>query len=217
MEPDAVIQPPVDLNVPVTNPQLSDAIDAFAKERTDATLAGLLQELNHATFLAVVLNGDATQQAWRESGRIPAGDEIEMLACTDANDRPLFPVFTDWAEIAAFTDQKVGTFVMPSADAWAFALAGSYAGIVVNPGGNALPLNVDQIKDLQRQAARSGSPPHLDSTTRKSSFDGALPAVLAIAAALFVYNGQLSTGIATAILAAVSVTIEIVRAKRRKQ
>jgi hypothetical protein len=64
-------------------------------------------------------------------------------------------LFTDWKALQLYTNQKVSGRVLPSKDAWAFALQGkTYDGVVINPAHNALPLERPMLEFLAREATK---------------------------------------------------------------
>lgn len=149
----STVNPPVDLDTPVTNPRLVAAIDSFAVDQSDSRLDMLLRELNNAVLLIATLLDDTSIQETGKPGNvvIEKGSKIKVLLAVDSNGAPILPLFTDWDSIKRWTQDRVTTLVMPAADAWGFALDG-YNGAVINPAGPSLPLDRSQLEELHRCA-----------------------------------------------------------------
>jgi hypothetical protein len=151
--------PPVDLSQPVENPLLKAALAALAHAQTEANQQAVWEQVKRANYL-VVVNAETMKI---EPGAIPgqgtmqAGTQIQLMTCSGPAGEPLLPVFTDWTEIEQFSGdsfpgQRPGTLVMPGPDLWAFVLAGSFAGVVINPSGAPLPLNREMLAALQHES-----------------------------------------------------------------
>ena len=151
----AEVKPPVDLNKPVENPELVRAIDAFMTHQTEQTQRNLEIELRKATYLLPFLADNefhASEPDSEGQAVIEKDSLMKILLTSDAQDNPLLPLFTDWGQIGAWTKEAVNTLVLPAKDAWAFALNGQYAGVVINPGGHALPLSKEALVELSQAA-----------------------------------------------------------------
>lgn len=149
--PEPAPVPPVDLNQPVENPDLLNAIAAFANQRGPETLHQLQVQLVRAVYLVPMLTDAAVPTPGGPAGQVTLqqGSQLKLLTCQDPDGHSILPLFTDWQQIHAWTDEPVSTLVMPAADAWAFIIrGGNFAGAVVNPAGMALPLNSGMIRDL---------------------------------------------------------------------
>ena len=149
--PEAEPVPPVDLNQPVVNPDLVNAIAAFANQRGPETLLQLQMQLGRAVYLVPMLTDAAVPSPAGPAGQITfqQGSQLKLLTCQDPDGRSVLPLFTDWQQIQAWTDEPVSTLVLPASDAWTFIIReGSFAGAVINPAGMALPLNSSLIQDL---------------------------------------------------------------------
>ncbi|MCG8405817.1 MAG: SseB family protein [Phycisphaerales bacterium] len=152
-QPRNSITPPVDLDTPVTNPELVKAVDVFAVEQGPEQLEALLTALTQAVFLIATLMDEAKFAINKDqgSGTMEKGSRIKILEVEGPNGERVLPLFTDWDEIRKFTDQQVSTLVMPASQAWSFALQ-NYGAAVVNPGGKALPLDRAQVTELAQHS-----------------------------------------------------------------
>lgn len=141
------------------NPALSRALENLAKDPSSGPAQdAVLAELPLATFLVAVAleesarEGEAGQEG-KEADGAPQASELQILTA-EQDDLQFLPLFTDWQEIADYTDLDVKGLVMTARDAWAFALEdGAYDGVVINPAGNALPLGKPLLEFLARDPA----------------------------------------------------------------
>lgn len=155
-EKSATERSPVDVNQPVENPDLTAALAAFAAEPTPAALQRLQEQLNRAVYLVAILIDEMNITPDGEAGKatFEKGSRIKVLTCTDPAGAPTLPVFSDWREIRAWTDEPVSTLVLPADEVWSWVTGQSgYQGVVVNPAGQPIPLDLPQVRDLQRQAS----------------------------------------------------------------
>jgi hypothetical protein len=139
----------LDLNRPVENPALLQAINAVVADPSDSTKDRLLLELNRAIYIAAMLTDDLKRKAL-EPGlvEIQAGSRFEVL-CAAKGGKKFILLFTDWHALKAYSDLQVSGWVLPAKDAWSFALEGStYDGVVINPAHNALPLERPMLQFL---------------------------------------------------------------------
>lgn len=157
---EAMGEPPaIDVNQPVENPRLTAAIADFAAGSGAGNLERLLLELNQAVYLVAILDDELTFTPGETPGKgtIAQGSKIKVMMCSDESGAGILPVFSDWRQIRAWTEAPVSTLVMPAGDVWDWVTGKSeHAGAVVNPGGMALPLSLDQVLDLRRRLT-SGS------------------------------------------------------------
>lgn len=127
------VVPPVDLNVPVTNPALVAALVRHRDTKTEQSEAEIRAEFKRATFL-LAINLDRPPTPTSEGQAIfQKGQRIAVVQVVDSQDRTLLALFTDHAEKLLFTTQSNSTLVMPARQAMEFAVESGYAGLVVNP------------------------------------------------------------------------------------
>ena len=152
---ETIVNPPVDLNTPVTNPALKATIAEPGNSMVKGSRRTLWLELNRANFLVIfntsgvkITPGSTEGQATFESG-----GHIKVLTCRDPEGKLLLPAFTDWDEVNAFSrDEQIATLVMPSQQLWEFALDNGHEGMVINPGGKPFPLTREHLQDLKIEA-----------------------------------------------------------------
>ena len=147
--PPQPVVPPVDLNVPVTNPRLVAAILKHQKAQTNETAAELFSELKASVFLVAILLDKPPAQTSETQALFKKGDKIAIVEVLDNNDNRLLALFTDHSELKRFTNEANSTLVMPAKDAMTFVLEKEFAGLVVNPASEAtLRLDAAFIKDV---------------------------------------------------------------------
>lgn len=153
--PRTSVQPPVDLDKPVENPELSKALNVYINNQCSESEQELLAQLRGAVFLVPMLADEMKMSQGPEPGvaTIEKDSLLKVFACTDRDGAHHLPLFTDRPAVQTWTDQKVSTLVMPAMDAWAFVLSQPhYAGAFINPGSQRLQLNrefVQYLKDAQ--------------------------------------------------------------------
>lgn len=142
--------PPVDLDKPVENPRLVAALKRAADDDSDEAKDRLFREIQRANFLVAIYTDEMRFSPTPTPGHmiIQQGSRIKVLSL-EAGGENYLPLFTDWAAIRAYTDDKVNTLVFPAADAWLFALKDkAYQGVVINPAGDALPMDREMLEYL---------------------------------------------------------------------
>ena len=150
--------PPLDLNQPVANPALTAALDALIQADTPATRQQVAEQLEQATYLVAILDNELRSTPGQAPGQVTlqAGSRFGVLTCDDGEGGLVLPVFTDWEAVRSWTDRPVSALVMPAGEAWQFAQAGSYAGVIVNPANQGIFLAAEVVARL---APAAGSAP----------------------------------------------------------
>jgi hypothetical protein len=149
---------PIDLNKPVENPKLVEALEQMLLDPSNQAKDVLLVELNRAIYLAVIFTDEMHTTAPDENGRATVKEKslLKVLHITDERGNAHLPLFTDWGAIRKYLREPVDTLVLPAADAWSWALTTSaYSGIVINPAHNALPISRELIEYLAKQIERN--------------------------------------------------------------
>ena len=143
------IIPPIDLDVPVTNPKLVAAIGKHQQSQTNETATELFEELKKSVFLVAAIFQKPPTKTSEGQSILNQGDQIAIVEVYDNNDNRLLALFTDHSELQRFTDKANSTLVMPTNDAMSFVLSKGYAGLVVNPVSTAtLRLDAPFIRTL---------------------------------------------------------------------
>jgi|GEM_PF-5834017 len=152
-KPSKPVDPPVNLNENVTNPDLVAAMDALSKSASDKNLDALITELCKANFLAAAVDGMPVSERSDREGQatLKKGANIALMMVELEDGQDALCLFTDWDEIAKHTDRQVSGLVLPSWQAWKLVLKNDQLAIV-NPSGSALPLDREQIMDLAKMS-----------------------------------------------------------------
>ncbi|WP_158224657.1 SseB family protein [Agaribacterium haliotis] len=141
------------LDKPIENPSLLAAMERVARDGSDEAKDALLLQLQQADFLAAIFPDELEiSDGKNNESTIEKGSSFGVLS-SRSEGKHFLVLFTDWKALAAYTDKKVSGWVLPSKQAWAFALQGeTYDGIVINPAFNALPLERPMLKYLAHHA-----------------------------------------------------------------
>jgi hypothetical protein len=133
---------------PIENPELVAAIAAYAGDPCERNRAAISRALRRATYLVPIVVDEKT--IGPGDALLAPGSGFQTLVCADPETKAeLLPIFTDGAELAAFSQQSVATLVLELAEVHEL-IAGSsgYAGAVVNPAGTAIPMSRRMIAAL---------------------------------------------------------------------
>lgn len=135
--PATPLAPPVDLNIPVTNPSLVAAMRKHQVIHSNETASELFAELKKANLLVAAIMDKPINEARRSGVVIEKGEKIGFVEVRDDNNKRLLALFTDHSSLQHFTTEANSTFVMPTKQAMSFVLEqGFYDGLVVNPGSD---------------------------------------------------------------------------------
>jgi hypothetical protein len=142
-------EPKLDLDKAVENPALVRAMDQLASINSEATRDQLVGELQHAEFLAALVPDDGKTPFTGPPGTaiLSKGTRFGVLAA-GKDGKSYLLLFTDWAQLRMYSNNKITGWVLPASDAWAFGLQKGFDGIVINPAHNALPLQRDMLQYL---------------------------------------------------------------------
>ena len=140
----------ININQPVTNPALTAALDALIHADTADTRQQVALQIGQSTYLVAIFDSELQTTPGIEPGQvtIEAGSRFSVLLCGDGQGGQVLPLFTDWAAIRSWTAKPVSALVMPAAEAWQFALAGSHSGIVINPANQGIFFPRDAVQRL---------------------------------------------------------------------
>lgn len=143
--------PPVDLDVPVENPDVVAAVHALVAEPTSVALSAALDRaLAGATLLAAAAISEiVTDLTHPGQAVVPEGSEITLHSALTDDDQDLLALFTDWSSLEAFCGEGSRSLVLPGPEAFAIALK-QYDGAVINPAGPGvvIPLPPDVLERL---------------------------------------------------------------------
>ena len=141
----------IDVNKPVENPKLLAAFERHRNERTENSATNVANAIFEATYLAPILPDEMKTSPSNSSGKIniEKGSLIKFLNCFDDNENCFFPIFTDWNEIKAWTDQPVDSIILSSEDVFYMSGGESFSGAVINPGTIGWTLSKENIAAIK--------------------------------------------------------------------
>jgi hypothetical protein len=122
----------IDVNKPVTNPQLVDIMNKFSNERSAENEFILIERITNAHFLTpIIMKGEI------ENGVLKAGSTISFKMITNNSDESFFIAFTDWEELAKWSKEKEETLISTYDDLKGMVLKDTVniKGFVINPYG----------------------------------------------------------------------------------
>lgn len=122
----------IDVNTPVTNPELVDIMNKFSNEKNAKNEFVLIEKITQAHFLTpIIIEGEI------EKGVIKAGSTISFKMLTNNSDESFFIAFTDWEELAKWSMEKEQTLISRYEDLKAMVLKDTekVTGFVINPYG----------------------------------------------------------------------------------
>ena len=131
------------VNQQVENPSLVASIDVHHKQQSTESAAALIQELRSAHFLAPM---DPTELGLHE-GLTQDESKLAVALMTTDDGSVLLPLFTDLEHFSKNAPEMSG-LVLEAMDAYAFAISSEFDGVVINPGGKALPVNSDMLAHI---------------------------------------------------------------------
>jgi hypothetical protein len=133
----------IDVNEPVTNPELVEAMNKFLIEKNSQNEAILIEKITKAHFLTpIVLEGKI------ENGLLKAGSKIGFEVITDNFDNSYFMAFTDWEELRKWSMEKVETLISTYEDLKSMVLNGSgdIKGFIINAYGQNFAITPDLMR-----------------------------------------------------------------------
>lgn len=154
----------VDVNKPVTNPDLVKALELMREENTPGNQSRVLNEVMRAHFLAPVTI-TPVPKAEGEDGKAVLKEKttIQFALLTDSGGQAFFPAFTDWEELGKWSREENRQTLILTFDDYAAMILDEEAtaqGFVINPYGDSLPLNrsfVESLRDQKAQKMQQGS------------------------------------------------------------
>ncbi len=120
----------VDVNKPVTNPGLVEAMNRFLENRTAENELYLIKEITKANFLTpIIFNGEI------ENGVLKAQSTISFKMISNSAGESFFLAFTDWQELGKWSMEKEETLVTTYEDLKTLVIkdADKIKGFTINP------------------------------------------------------------------------------------
>lgn len=139
---------------PIQNPELAAAIDRLAEDPTGAAKDEVLALLPEATLLLLHMGEKLEFAEVDEEGKVlPEGSRLAFAVTESEDGETYLPAFTDWQAIGDYVEGEVTGVGMPAVHIFIMALEGdTFEGVVINPGGNALPLSKPILQFLLASA-----------------------------------------------------------------
>ena len=129
--PPAAVIPPVDLDVPVTNPELVAALVDLARAPRDEDMPRVLDLLRSAVLLvATRIDGPGVVD-----GVMQAGSVMTVYSVLLPDDRPALALVTDWPSLRASCGDGWSALVQAPGEGWRLARGAYAGGAVLNPAG----------------------------------------------------------------------------------
>lgn len=122
----------VDVNKPVTNPELVEIMNKFLNDRSTENELVLIERITQAHFLMpMILDGKI------ENGVLKKDSIISFKMITNTANESFFVAFTDWEELDKWSKDKEQTLITTYEDLKAMVLKDTDAikGFVINPYG----------------------------------------------------------------------------------
>lgn len=119
----------VDVNKPVTNPELVKIMDDFLQEKNIEKEFALIKEIKEANFLVpIVFEGEI------EDGILKKDSIIKFKLITNDLNQSFFPAFTDWDELGKWSKEREQALISTYDDLYYLVLNNkNVEGFVINP------------------------------------------------------------------------------------
>ena len=148
----------VDVNTPVTNPDLVLAIKEMQRNNTTETQDRMINEVMKAHFISPV-NISPVPAPSDEAGKVVLKESttISFNMIANSADQQFFLAFTDWDELGKWRkSENQQTLIMTFDDYAAMVLdeKGNSDGFVINPYGGNIVFNKDMVKVLRDEKER---------------------------------------------------------------
>lgn len=96
----------IDVNKPVTNPELVKIMNKFLEERSAENEVLLIERIYHANFLVpIIFDGEI------ENGVLKKGSTISFKLIANSLNESFIPAFTDWDELIKWSKNKEQTLI----------------------------------------------------------------------------------------------------------
>lgn len=144
----------VDINKPITNPELLQAIEDMKLSSSSENLDKVLNEVMRARFLSPVMITPAPQPG--ENGEIVLKEKttISFHMIEDKISNSYFLAFTDWDELRKWNSTENMQTIVSTFDDYAAMVLGENGrgeGFVINPFGSNMPFTRSMIESLKEQ------------------------------------------------------------------
>ena len=141
----------IDVNQPVTNPELVEAISEMRKNNTEATQAHVLECLLNAHFLApIIFSPDTGDPDSSGCVTLHKGSQISFEILYKYDREPYFFAFSDWDELGKWQKKENQQTLIITFESFGKLAMDSenILGIVINPYGDFLSFRKDEISGV---------------------------------------------------------------------
>lgn len=138
----------LDINRPVTNPELVNCMNTFFNERNTTNELILIEQIEKAHFLVpITLQGEII------NGVLKEGSHIHIKIISDSSKDTYFMAFTDWEQLSKWSQEKEETLVLTYADlkSIVFKDTDSIKGFVINPYGQNIIITPKLMEYFQQR------------------------------------------------------------------
>ncbi|MBP3040972.1 enhanced serine sensitivity protein SseB [Bacillaceae bacterium Marseille-Q3522] len=148
----------VDVNKPVTNPELVESMNAFLKEPGQKSERKFFHLLVDAHFLAPVIIEPSLPESEKEDGTtvLKEGTTIQFITITNTEEVSFFPAFTDWEELNKWSNgKKTQTMILTFKDYETMLKdSNNIAGFSINPFNQNIILGNKQIQYVNQHVLK---------------------------------------------------------------
>ena len=145
-----------DINEPVTNPALVEAIEAIEKDSNQSSQNNFFNAVKAAKFLTSVSIDPPPPPGEDGKTTLKADTIISFVHLQDANDDVFLPVYTDWFALKLWRDiPDERTMILTYEDIRAMVVANeAISGFVINPYSNNITIRKDMLAILDAGHAK---------------------------------------------------------------
>ena len=144
----------LDLNKPVNNPVLLEAIEDLKLNYNQENELNFFQKLQGADFLVPIAT-DPLFETNKGEAILEKNTKIEFISITNDKGETYFPAFTDWNELKKWNeDSKIRTVIFKFSDYKKVILDDdntTWSGFVINPYGQNIIMGRDQIDLVNKE------------------------------------------------------------------
>lgn len=137
----------IDVNKPVTNPELVESINNFLKEPNEKNECIMIDKILSAHYLVpIILDGEI------KDGVLKKGSIIAFKTITNTSNETFFPAFTDWDELFKWSKNNEQTLISTYEDLKAMLMSSDgIMGFVINPYSQNIVITPDIMEYMSRK------------------------------------------------------------------
>lgn len=148
----------IDINKPVTNPELVEAINAIAENNTKENQDRVINEVMKAHFLSPVIISPTPESSGNNGETVlKENTKINFSIIENTANQHYFLAFTDWDELRKWhVNENQQTLILTFDDLAAMVLdeKGNSDGFVINPFGGNITFNKNMVTSLKEEKER---------------------------------------------------------------